>query len=504
MSQPTSADWQALPVSAVAVLFFSGLLRFVRENIFIFVGAGTGFAVSEALGWRELGLAAALIVLMGMLIAMIYHRRFRYQVDAESMRVRKGLFEQKELKVRFERVQNVGFSQPLYLRPLGLIRLNLDTPGALQAEVSLPGVGLEEAARIRDLVARHRRTDEPEHTDTREPDDTALFAPTASDLFKYGLTSNQIWLYLAIFAGPITQQIERRLSQWVEGLIEAAPEQFEAVSQAPLALALVAGLSVIMIAALIMTLSGVLAMVRFHGYRLEAVDQRFVARFGSLDAREKTLRRSRLHSHTQVQTAVGRWLGQWHVIGHQTGVSAHAMNGEDRRFLIPGIDSVRVPELMRLLAGSGWHVPGWNPISARFRRIHQLRFGSILGFITIILCRWVFGTGWWVALALALILVVLIALLAHWRWRRWGWYCDGRRIQIRSGLVGQSITGFDLERCQQVRVKSSPYQRRHALASLEFRLPHGDVELPYLPRRTADELANLALYKAETAWLHAL
>ena len=91
------SSWKALPVSAIGALYINGIQRFVRENLIAFFGAGTGFAVSDSLGWREFGLGAGLVLLAGLLIAMIYHRRFRYRVDEDSVRVRKGLFEQQEL-----------------------------------------------------------------------------------------------------------------------------------------------------------------------------------------------------------------------------------------------------------------------------------------------------------------------------------------------------------------------------------------------------------------------
>src|SRR6056297_3361395 len=175
------STWKALPVSAVGALYINGIQRFVRENLIVFFGAGTGFAVSESLGWREFGLGAGLVLLTGLLVALIYHRRFRYRVDEDSVRVRKGLFEQQELKVRFQRVQNVGFSQPIYLRPLGLIRVTLETPGAAQTEVSLPGIASGEATALRDLIsgATGRRTESEASTEACD-DEPANAEPTAA------------------------------------------------------------------------------------------------------------------------------------------------------------------------------------------------------------------------------------------------------------------------------------------------------------------------------------
>jgi len=514
MNRPEQA-WRALPISAVAALYVTGIQRFVRENLIAFFGAGTGFAVSESLGWREFVLAAGLVLLVGLLIAVIYHRRFRYRVDDDSVRVRKGLFEQQELKVRFERIQNVGFSQPIYLRPLGLVRVTLETPGAVHTEVSLPGIAAGEAVALRNRVSGIVGSMEPgpdgggvnpegrpetTWSEVREGRaETVVFQTGAADLFRYGMTSNQVWILLALFGAPASNWIESRLSSWFEQLESSGLFNVEMLHSAPLVIALLLGALVLCIALLIMTFSGLLAIVRFGGYQLTRDADRFKARFGLLDEREKALKAEKLHSIALVQTPVGRLLGQWHAIGHQTGVNQPGQElNEDRRFLVPGIDWRRVEDVVTALRARWWAFPEWNAIHPRFRSMLWTRI-SLAAAVAGILAWLAFPAGpeWPVSLILCLTLVVLF--LVHLRWRRWGYAFDEQRLRIRSGVIGQTILEFDLARCQQVRLTASPYQRRHGLASITVRIPHGEQSIPYLPRPVADALVNLLLYRSERA-----
>lgn len=505
------SSWKALPLSAVGALYINGIQRFVRENLIAFFGAGTGFAVSESLGWREFGLGAGLVLLGGLLIALVYHRRFRYRVDGDSVRVRKGLFEQQEIKVRFERVQNVGFSQPIYLKPLGLIRVTLETPGASQTEVSLPGIASGEATALRDLIsgAVGRRADPGQSTDAKDDErakdqPAAAFAASAADLFKYGMTSNQVWILLAVFGAPASSWIESRVSSWIEQLSASGLLDMEMLRGAPLMLALFVGLLIVSVALLLMALSGLLAIVRFSGYRLVRESDRFKSRFGLLDVREKSLKLSKLHGIQTVQTAVGRMLGQWHAIGHQTGAAVleQAMS-DDRRFLIPGIDDDRLNSVVSTLRGRRWDVPAWQGIDPRFRSMLWGR--TSVAMITAAALVWLLlpdHVAWPPLTILGLNLLILG--LIHIHWRRWAYALDGQRMRIRSGLVGQKIVEFDLASCQQVAISTSPYQRRHRLASLTIRLPHGEQAIPYLTRTGADEIANLLLYRAESSAKHSL
>ncbi len=507
----TRTTWKALPIAAVAALYIHGIQRFVRENLIVFFGAGTGFAVSDSLGWREFGLGAGLVLLAGLLIAMIYHRRFRYRVDGDSVRVRKGLFEQQEIKVRFERVQNVGFSQPLYLRPLGLIRVTLETPGASQTEVSLPGIASSEATALRDMISGgvDRQGGPVQTTDAESGaqssgQSSAAFRASAADLFKYGMTSNQIWILLAVFGAPASSWVESRVSGWIDQLAARGLMDIDMLSGAPLLLALLAGILIVSVALLIMALSGLLAIVRFHGYRLVKETDRFKSGFGLLDVREKSLKLSKLHGIETVQTAVGRMLGQWHAVGHQTGAAQfeQAMNN-DRRFLIPGIDNDRLEEVVGTLRGHAWDAPDWEGIHPRFRSMLWGRISLALVGSALLVLFVLPGQVAWPSMAI-LGLNLLVLGMIQLRWRRWAYAFDGQRMRIRSGLIGQKIIEFDLARCQQVEISTSPYQQRHKLASLTIRLPHGEQDIPYLPRAVADEIVNLLLYRVESSLEHGL
>ncbi|MBS3745597.1 MAG: PH domain-containing protein [Wenzhouxiangellaceae bacterium] len=514
MSDPHS-PWKALPIAAVAALYISGMQRFIRENLVVFFGAGTGFAISESLGWREFVLAAAAALLVGLLVAMIYHRRFRYRLDEDSVRVRKGLLEQQELKVRLERIQNVGFSQPLYLKPVGLVRVTLETPGAAQSEVNLPGISLEEAKALRDRISSGTAPSGQHATET--PVDPAGFAgsepgpasrvrfeASASDLFRYGMTSNQVWILLALLGAPVSNWIESRMSHWIEQLRASGVLDLEVLQGAPLLVAVLVGLAIFAGALLIMTVSGLLAIVRFGGFKLLLEGDRFKSRFGMLDAREKTLRTEKIHSIEIGQTMVGRLLDQWHAVGHQTGGDQTGQEyREDRRFLVPGIDAARLSDVLDTLRNGSWTTPEWQGVDRRFRSMFWERT-VVAGTLAALASWWLVPdqAPWLTSSFVVIVAVVVVAV--HLVWRRWGYALDDKRIRVRYGMIGKTIVEFDMFRCQQVGIKTSPYQRRHGLASLTLTLPHGEQRIPYIERRTAEKIANLVLYRVETSLKHRL
>ena len=490
--------WQRLSPVALVFLIASALQRQIRENVFVFAGAGAGAAFTDWLGLRELLLIVAVFVLLSMLGAMIYHRRFRFRLEADAVRVRRGLLEHKELRVRFDRVQNIQLGQPFYFRPFGLVRFSLETPGAAEKEVELPGIARSLAESMRDRISE-ARSDRPETDDETDEAGTEqaaagneLHAARPGRLFLHGLSSNQVWVIAGLFF-YLGSNLLNRFGERVERVLEEAAEHADTVAlPAPDWLL---GLGVLLALLLVLfALSGLLALVRFWGFRLFERGDRLVAASGLLDRREQTVRRGKLTGLAVRQSAVGRMLGCWSVLIHQTR-SSDLESGAGRNALqVPGLVRCDLGLVEHLLPGLTW-TQDFHPISPRFRLFAWSRL--LLGLVVVLgLLALLLGPTHWSLLATALLAILALPAL-HLRFRHWGWARQGQRLWIRSGLIGRRFEGFDLAQVQQVRVTTSPYQRRHDLVSLDLLLPHGSVQLPFLPEADAAGLANLGLAAAE-------
>jgi putative membrane protein len=130
--------WHRLPAIALLVLIVHITLRLVRQNTALLAGAGASFVVFA--GLPGLLLIVALLISATTLSALVYQRRFRFRLDEDAICVRKGVFKKQELRIRFARIQNVQIAEPFYLRPFGLVLFSLETPGAVEKEVELPGI----------------------------------------------------------------------------------------------------------------------------------------------------------------------------------------------------------------------------------------------------------------------------------------------------------------------------------------------------------------------------
>jgi putative membrane protein len=491
--------WQRLAPLALVFLILNGLQQFIRQNLFFFVGAGAGVAFLDWLGPRELLLGGLAIVLIALASAVIYHRRFRFRIEDDAVRVRKGLFEKKELRVRFARIQNIQLGEPFYFRPFGLVRFSLETPGAAEKEVELPGIPRALAESMRDRIAGFQAGPQDDETDSLPAEQASvngdlLFSAGMGRLFIHGMSSHQVWLILGAIAylfGSLAERLTQRLED-----VRMLQALADTVTSGWMLLLIV----FLLLVGVLFLLSGVLSVIRFFDFRLSDRDGRLVAVGGLLDRREQTVARDKITGLTLKQLPLGRLLGSWHLLIRQTQ-SGQQQDPTNMRqgLLVPGLwreDFYLVHDLV-----AGWDVPeAFEPVSGHFRRFFWTRWLVLAG-TGVAISAWQLAPAHPLTLGLAASLVLVPALI-QLRFRRWGVHVQGRQIWVRQGLVGQSLEVFDLERVQQVRVSQSPYQRRHRVANLQLILPQGGVTVPFLPLDAASELANRALYAAETATLH--
>ncbi len=496
MSPTETQQWQRLAPVALVFLVIDGLQKFIRENLFYFLGAGAGFAFLDWLGPRELFLVVAAILLSFLAWAIIFHRRFRFRLEDDAIRVRRGLFQKRELRVRFARVQNIQLGRPFYFRPFGLVRFSLETPGAAEKEVELPGIPAELAEIMRDRVTGWQAGGMPDDPSTEQEDDSTgseLFHAGSGRLFLHGLSSNQIWV-LAGLVGWLIGNFHDRLEDYYR---EIALVQWLSDAAGPVWL-VVAGMIMVGLV-ILMILSGLFSIVRFHDYRLSDCDDRLVGIGGLLDQREQTVKRDKITGLTLQQSALGRLLGCWYLIVRQTQSGDQELSDAQTRFLVPGLR--RQDHGLTASVTPDWITPGLlKPISLHFRRIFWLRW--LLVFVLVLVgLAFLFDREHW-SLQITAAGMVLWMIGIQLRWRHWGWQADGDCIWVRQGFLGQQLDVFDLTLVQQVRVTRGPYQRRHDLANLQLILPQGAVTIPFVPMDDAAELANRALYAAETAVTH--
>lgn len=146
---------QSLDPRIVTLWRLSAVVGVFTSWVPIYLGAG--WFLYEPLGL--LGTLAAIAGLMGLLLVRaivwpaLQFRCFRYAIRPHDLLVEQGVIFRQTICVPRDRIQHVDTRQGWLERLLSLSRLLVYTGAGLSADGSLPGLDVDEAARLRDELA---------------------------------------------------------------------------------------------------------------------------------------------------------------------------------------------------------------------------------------------------------------------------------------------------------------------------------------------------------------
>ena len=496
MTETVPPGWQRLSLWALLPRGLKLANQVFRQYLPAMVGVGAGLTIVGGFGLRELSLAGLAVVLLGLLYLLAWHRRFRFRIETGGIRVREGVLQRRELRIGWGRVRNVDIRQVFFLRPLGLATLILETVGGESEEVSLTAIPLSTAEAVRAQVASPDIDEEGEQA----PAEDILHQPSSGAIFLHGLTSGQIWLFLAALGG-IYGSFHRHLSPRLEAGIERLSGGL-AIEAGLGTLAMVV-LGLVLVAGLLVLISGLVAILRFHAFVLHRDAERLRARHGLFETRERSLSSRKLQVMTLVEPLIGRWLGRCYLLGHQASAAlASEGEGGDGTVVVPALTPAEAGEILAWLDSRYAASPAMQGIHPGFRRFWGSRLW-LLGLILmlVILATGIVGSLLGSAVMLALLLIGPLALrwLVARRWAAWRWGFDGDMLHIESGLWGRRRDIFDIHRVQQVRLQQNPYQRYIGVVNMQLFLADGPRTIPFLPETQAIRMANRVIYEVERA-----
>jgi membrane protein YdbS with pleckstrin-like domain len=128
--------------------------------------AGIALAIDRFLTPIDVRFVAAgwvVLVALGAIHAVLRYRRWRFQLDEESLFLVRGVVTRVDTSVPFVRVQHVDTQRAPWERALGLSSVVVFTAGSRGADITIPGLRPERATelreRLRDLAIESEGSD---------------------------------------------------------------------------------------------------------------------------------------------------------------------------------------------------------------------------------------------------------------------------------------------------------------------------------------------------------
>lgn len=411
---------------------------------------------------------AVLFLGVTLVLAMLRTLTTRYRVAGGRLEITSGLLFRRARTIDPARVQNTEVVQTFTHKLLGLVEVELETASGLQAEGELSALSPE---RARELIAALQATRArlvPEAAPVEEME-TLLVENGPGELARYGATATGLGVG-AVVLGALLDSVD--ISRVV---FDGLTRRWEAWA-GPGLLWVGAVLAVLVSAVVLWLGNAVVAVVRYHDFRLVRAGEHFRATFGLLTRRQVGLSLDRIQWVMVDEPLLRRWLRFGSVEVETAGLRRGQGGVERAEVMVPVVPAERmtwlvrhfIPELAEELSGLKLNPP--HP-RALWRARVRAGVTSVLLALPLTVFFWPWGALAWALLPLEL-------------WRAWldhrhqGWLVTEHLLIVRAGAWRRRTTVLRRDRIQSLRAVQGPLERRHGLGHVEVHVAGSGVSLP--------------------------
>ena len=470
-----SSEWHRLHWSS----FFFGLGPVARTALPILLL----LALARDLGWQK-WLLYPLIPSAIAAIVRLFTQGYRF--DPEALVLREGILSRRLREIPYSRIQHVELTQGPLHRAVGVAVVVIQSGGnAEEAEASLRvlALGAAEDLRRRIDAARGRQEDIGRSVVHRLSPRDLIFAGLAEGrgFLVAGGALGLLWQGADLLGIPTPFGSGFGRDEFRRG-VKLATSVMPSIG--------IFVLEVLAVVVLFRLLSIAWAAVKLHGFTLERDGEILRARYGLVTRYAAAIPRERVQTLTIIETPILR-LTRRAAVKVQTAARFQAEQGRvGAEWVAPVIERPRLPALVaEVLPGIDLDRLPWTPV-ARDAWRREFRGGVLVSLLLSSAAAWAFG--WWA--------VAVLASGVVWSWfsgrgttRRYAYAVTGDAVAFRSGWINHRLSIVRMARVQSVKLRESFRDRRWRMATVAVDTAGAagathKVEVPYLPRVSADEV----------------
>ncbi|MCH4009841.1 PH domain-containing protein [Companilactobacillus sp.] len=477
-------------------LSFASLIFFMYEvlkgTIVPFVAALFGTANLTSRIWQ----IAIIVVFVAFMLgtAIVRYLMFTYQLLEDEIVVRYGVFVKKVNHVPYDRIQNVTTNQWFFLKPFGLVELEIETAGhSEKPEVELKAVPESLRSEIDALRQRSKQMEPDEEVEVEEtfqpvPENT--YQISWKDLIKFALTSpaflTGLLVVLAAY-GKVSNSISKEVYQ---NLANEASH---------LGILLIVGL-VVLVLLIFYVGSVIVLIVQYYHFKLTEEDSKFEMERGLLQTKKTSIARPRIQAVLVKQP----WLRSFlKIVTVQLVIVSNSKKGDSEKDIIvmPVIATNKLAEFMQqFFAEIPLEIPDFKPDKwTYYYKLRNATYFAVLGSIILVI-----ATHWflWLSVTLVIIWVFICYLPAYFSIKRS--YVDVPRddylVIQNNKLLTKQLFFVPKESIQFVERRQSIWLKKRNIASLTVNVRSGNrqrkLNVDYLTEAEIDRV--IKWYKEST------
>ena len=422
---------------------------------------GLGLAVQWAVGVGTLALVAGSVIdLAGAAVlvpaaaavagvaafgwTVAYHRRFAYELTAESLDITSGVVSRRTRKIPLGRIQNVDIRQGLVPRLLGVAEVRFETAGGSGTEATLRYVDRAVARDLQEEVDRHGGATSVEPVAAEA---SPLYAITP---FELGLLS-------------VTSVDWRAVGFVVLAAVGVLPGMMGSTPPVPALAPLAIAAQPVALTAVGLAGNAALLTARFYDFRLWRTRETLRYERGLVRRFSGSIPLDRVHLLRLRDNPATRRLGLAALDIRTAGYGPDT--ADTSAAAVPIAERARVLDLARSVEPFPELELERPPRRARLR--YGVRYAVLVGLLTVALLA---ADRLWQPLPweAAIGLLVVVPVAAHLTWTHRGYAIGERALLVRAGFWRRTTYVVPLYRVQTVGTTATVLQRRRRLATVRI------------------------------------
>jgi putative membrane protein len=452
--------------------------------------------IALSFGTRSSNLGAGYAVLTVLAISLLFRwlawTRFRYFIEADDIRIERGLLSRSARSIPYDRIQDVSVEQKPLARLLGVGEVKFETGGGVGEEAKLSFVSLAEAQRLRETVRTRKASAVVPGAEEAAADDTPeappVYAMDNRRLVTLGFYSFSLVIF-AVLAGA-AQQFDFLLPWgWDDLELLAGEAEKRGVDLVHVSFAAQLGgvlIGVLSLVAIGIGTGVVRTFLTQYGFRLDRTAKGFRRRRGLLTRTDVVMPVERVQA-IAVTTGPVRRRNGWYAL-HFVSLASDTKQQADHEVA----PLARLDEIWPIAAEAGVARPADNLAFTPARPgpwIDRWLLWTL--FIALIAAANMLAglsvAGWLMILSLPL------AIGAWLSWRTHAAALDERQVYVRHGWWKQVLGIARQVNVQSVSIVQGPLMRRRGLADVEFGIAGGKLAIRSVPLETARALREQVL-----------
>jgi putative membrane protein len=378
----------------------------------------------------------------------------------------------------------------------GVAELRLESAGGGKAEAEMRVLSVADAQALELLIRQRGAAASVEAMPgaLNAAPAAALLSMNTPEVIRLGLISNRGMVLVAAAFGAMWQFMpepwvsDRGFRQAYGFFTSEAATLVPGWLLRPAGAAIVALVFFAGIVIAVRVLSVVLALLQFHGFRLEEIGRQLRVERGLLTRVRTHVPRRRIQAWRLYETVLHRCF-------RRQGLRVDSAAGDpgQEQQGVRDLAPLAAPKAMetlirRVLRSDDWPPHDWRPLHrSAWRRLFVVP-STVVMLISAAL-TWQFGPGGTLMLAVVPVLVLRARL-----WARHAGYAEGPRlIAIRTGWLTRSWQFAEIRKLQSLWITASPIDRRHGMATLWLDTAgastrDGTLRIPFMPAPEARAL----------------